>query len=143
SGWGFIRLEFAGGLWIGIVTSTALQDLYAGDFQIMSSTDAQTWTLCFTGVGYGRYVTVANGRLMALSSMGWGLESDPLLSLEQNGPGALVVRRAGGISAVLESSEDLLRWQMLTTLPSGDPVQSWTDPAKSSAMRRFYRARIP
>ena len=109
---------------------------------ITTSTDGVNWTFRYGGHGLSD-VTLANGRLMAMSLNGSLLESDPLLSLSQSGAGALIVRRAAGIPIVLESTADLSRWQTLTNLPFGKPIQNFTDLGAASSPTRFYRVRTP
>jgi hypothetical protein len=40
-------------------------------------------------------------------------------------------------------SEDVRQWNILTNLPSGDALQSFTDLSGSNAPARFYRVRTP
>ena len=136
----FRGLNFEHGLWFGRAgpywwTSPG----QAGrEDNFVTSNDGRNWIIHNAPAGP---VTLINGRLFALSRGIW--ESDPLISLQQNRPGDLIVHRGAGIPVVLESSDDVHQWYTLTNLPLGQPVQPFTDPAGSSMPARFYRVRTP
>ncbi len=137
-------LEFASGLWFGIAGPGFFQ-CCGEKFSLVTSTDGQNWTQRITWLSpdIASGVTLADGRLTALLSLGSLRQSDPLLSLHQNIPGALTLRRAAGMPAAVEFSEDLQQWHALTSLPQGESIQSINDPVTTGAAARFYRARTP
>jgi len=108
-----------------------------------TSTDGMTWVERDIGTEVSNLsnFTLSNGRLIVLGSS--IVQSDSLLSIEQNRPGDLVIRRALGIPVVVESSEDLRQWHTLTNLSLGQAIDSFTDPEPGISAARFYRARTP
>jgi hypothetical protein len=155
----FYSLKYHHGLFFGVIGSYWF-GCSAGT-SVVTSTDGANW-ISRSSPGPGRElngpIALIDGRLVTMAAstslcvvitpdppppVVFKLESDPLISLQQEGPGELIVRRAEGISVILEASEDLLRWNVLAHLPSGDSVQPYTDPARSNIKTRFYRVRTP
>jgi hypothetical protein len=150
----FNTLKYAHGLWFGTTFSPGWFGCGAVQTPIVTSVDGTNWTTRFDGEGLGqialvnnRIVTTATIRLCAAITTNAPVfpmfESDPILSLQQSGPGEMVVTRAAGIPVVVEASDNLRHWDTMTNLPVGNPVQAFTDPAGRSMPARFYRARTP
>ena len=157
----FYSLKCADGLWFG-VTGDYWTACSAGT-SVFSWTGGTNWiTPRFSAPSPGQQldgqIILVNNRLLASASMPWGcgvacpgcppppvpiFESAPLISLEQNQPGELIINRAAGIPVAVESTDDLRQWHTLTNLPLGQAVQPFTDPTASSLPARFYRARTP
>lgn len=155
----FYSLKYDHGIFFGAVGAywvTCTAETY-----VVTSSDGSNWIGRYNA-GAGRElsgpIAVLDGRLATISATGslcnaittnpppqlvFKIESDPLVSLRQNGQGDLIVHRVGGVPVVLEASDDLRQWTKLTELPSGATVEPFTDPAGSKLSARFYRARNP
>jgi hypothetical protein len=124
----YLSLAFGNGKWLlqypscttsGINCTNVLWDL-----SVVTSTDASNWTPHYTSWNFGpATLTLADGRLTVLHGpVGSLLQSDPLLAIELLGAHQFSVRRALGISVLIESSDDLRRWQTQGVLPRGSPL---------------------
>jgi hypothetical protein len=137
---GFLQLEYANGLYYALVGPCIWGCCGGEEYDVITSTDGNLWTHRFKGVQLAD-ITLANGRLLAVGEYGSILQSDPLLSLQKEPLGELIIRKASGLPAQVEVSDDLLHWLTLTNIPPGPILQSVDDP-NLTAPYRFYRARV-
>jgi hypothetical protein len=116
--------------------------------EILSSRDGLNWThrksgasLAFlNGVGYG------NGHFIAVGYYGTILQSDPILNLVvgrdlSTGVLSLLLEGPSGLGYTIQSSNDLVTWQDVTTITGNPSGKITLDGLPIASGNLFYRAR--